>query len=321
MISHVTRFINLNDRDFVIHPKPQDDELLSSWLVRVALANDTAATSFTNMHFREYARNIIWQRDLDIWCPQDLMKRLSEKSHLSKEQILDMTLKSYEGKLQEHINGRTRTRFIQPLGNYCHIKRNGGLRFCPKCLKEDMVPYFRKIWRLSFYTACIKHDCFLHSRCPTCGSPLVIYKHYNERDFTFCYKCGTDLKTAPAHTINKLSYGLKAVECLLQILSEGYGIKFGKKVASIDFFHFLKQINKMIYLWRKTDGVFEHEILGDVIKFNTTTKNKCYEDFITIEEQYLLYSGSCFLIQSDSNFKDFIQNNHILQCHIYKDFR
>ena len=80
MISHVTRFINLNDRDFVIHPKPQYDELLSSWLVRVALANDTAATSFTNMHFREYARNIIWQRDLDIWCPQDLMKRLSEKA-------------------------------------------------------------------------------------------------------------------------------------------------------------------------------------------------------------------------------------------------
>ena len=94
MISHVTRFINLNDRDFVIHPKPQYDELLSSWLVRVALANDTAATSFTNMHFREYARNIIWQRDLDIWCPQDLMKRLSKKSHLSGEQILDMTLKA-----------------------------------------------------------------------------------------------------------------------------------------------------------------------------------------------------------------------------------
>ena len=142
-----------------------------------------------------------------------------------------------------------------------------------------------------------------------------------ERDFTFYYKCGTDLKTAPTHTINKLSYGLKAVECLLQILNQGYGIKFGKKVASIDFFHFLKQINKMIYLWRKTDGVFEHEILGDVIKFNTTIKNKCYEDFITIEEQYLLYSSSYFLIQSDSNFKDFIQNNHILQCHIYKDFR
>ena len=120
-----------------------------------------------------------------------------------------------------------------------------------------------------------------------------------ERDFTFCYKCGTDLKTAPTHTINKLSYGLKAVECLLQILNQGYGIKFGKKVASIDFFHFLKQINKMIYLWRKTDGVFEHEILGDVIKFNTTIKNKCYEDFITIEEQYLLYSGSYFLIQSN----------------------
>jgi len=53
--------------------------------------------------------------------------------------------------------------------------------------------------------------------CTKCGNPM-------EDGMVFCYKCGTDLKTAPAHTINKLSYGLKAVECLLQILSEGYGI-------------------------------------------------------------------------------------------------
>lgn len=320
MISYVTSFINLNDRDFVLHPKPQYNELLSSWLTRVARANDTATTSFTNMHFREYGKNTIWQRDLDIWCPQDLIKRLSEKSHLSKEQIFNMTLKSYEGRLQECIDGKTRTRFIQSLGNYCHIKRNGGLRFCPICLKEDTIPYFRKEWRLSFYTACIKHNCFLHNRCRACGTPLVIYKNYNEKDFTFCYKCGTSLKNASVHTINKLSYGLKAIGCLLKILNQGYGIKFGEKVSSIDFFKFLKQINKMIYLWRKTNGVFDHEILGDIIKLNNTGKNINYEDSIKIEEQYLLYSGSYYLIQSDSNFKDFIQNNEILQCYIYKDF-
>lgn len=321
MISHVTKFINLNNKDFIAHPKPQTNELLSSWLARVARANDTATTSFTNMHFKEYAKNIIWQRDLDVWCPENLINRLAEKSHLSKEQILNMTLKSYEGKLQQHIHGKSRTRFIQPLGNYCHIKTNGGLRFCPICLKEGTIPYFRKEWRLSFYTACIKHGCLMHNRCYLCSAPLVIYKNYNEKDFTFCYKCGADLKNANAYIVNKLSFGLQAIECLLKIIDQGYSTKFGKKVSSIDFFKFLKQINKMIYLWRNTNGVFDHEILGDIIKFNNTGQNINYEDSIKIEEQYLLYSGSYYLIQSNSNFKDFIQNNDILQCYIYKDFR
>ena len=320
MISHVTQFMDLNDKEFLIRPSPQQNELLSSWLVRVARLHDTKTTSFTNMHFKEYPKNIIWQRDLDIWCPENLITRISQKSHLSKEEIFNMTLRSYEGKLREHIHGRTRTHFIQSLGNYCHIKRNGGLRFCPECFKEDKVPYFRKEWRLSFYTACTKHQCFLHNRCPTCNSPLTISKSYNEKDFTFCYKCGTDLKRIKTCTINRSSYGLKAINSLLDILDSGYGIKLGKKVLSVEFFRFLKQINKIIYLWKKRDGVFEYEILADTIQFNQTIQSTMYEDSMTIQEQYLLYSGSYFLISSDANFEYFIQQNKIFPCYIYKDF-
>ena len=54
MISNVTRFIDLNNQKFRVKPKPQEDELLSSWLVRVARAHLTLTTSFTNMHFKEY---------------------------------------------------------------------------------------------------------------------------------------------------------------------------------------------------------------------------------------------------------------------------
>ena len=38
MIYNVTRYIDLNNEKFRIKPKPQEDELLSSWLVRVARA-------------------------------------------------------------------------------------------------------------------------------------------------------------------------------------------------------------------------------------------------------------------------------------------
>ena len=193
MISNVTRFIDLNNQKFRVKPKPQEDELLSSWLVRVARAHLTHTTSFTNMHFKEYRTNIIWQRDLDIWCPDELIERISFKSGYSQDIIFNMTLKSLEGIVTDKITGKTFTPNIRALGNYCHIKTKGGLMFCPECLKEDKIPYFRKIWRLKEHTICKKHNIELLDRCPNCSTPLTISKSFQEKDFTFCYKCGNKL--------------------------------------------------------------------------------------------------------------------------------
>ena len=193
MISNVTKYIDLNNQKFRVKPKPQEDELLSSWLVRVAKAHLTHTTSFTNMHFKEYKSNIIWQRDLDIWCPDELIERISFKSGYSKDIIFNMTLRSLEGIVADKITGKSNTANIRALGNYCHIKTCGGLMFCPECLKEDKIPYFRKIWRLKKYTICKKHNIELLDRCSNCLSPLTISKSFQEKDFTFCYKCGNKL--------------------------------------------------------------------------------------------------------------------------------
>jgi hypothetical protein len=193
MISNVTRFIDLNNQKFRVRPKPQEDELLSSWLVRVARSHLTHTTSFTNMHFKEYRTNIIWQRDLDIWCPDQLIERISFKSGYSQDVIFNMTLKSLEGIVANKITGKSNTANIRALGNYCHIKTKGGLMFCPECLKEDKIPYFRKIWRLKKHTICEKHNIKLLDRCPNCLTPLTISKSFQEKDFTFCYKCGNKL--------------------------------------------------------------------------------------------------------------------------------
>ena len=105
MIYNVTRYIDLNNEKFRIKPKPQEDEPLSSWLVRVARAHLTLTTSFTNMHFKEYKNNIIWQRDLDIWCPDKLIDRISFKSGYSQEIIFNMTLRSLEGIITIKLRG------------------------------------------------------------------------------------------------------------------------------------------------------------------------------------------------------------------------
>ena len=193
MISNVTKFIDLNNHKFRVRPKPLEDELLSSWLVRVARAHLTHTTSFTNMHFKEYRSNIIWQRDLDIWCPDELIERISFKSGYTKGTIFNMTLRSLEGIVANKITGKSNTANIRALGNYCHIKTCGGLMFCPDCLKGDKISYFRKIWRLKEYTICKKHNIKLLDRCPNCLSPLTISKSFQEKNFTFCYKCGNKL--------------------------------------------------------------------------------------------------------------------------------
>lgn len=98
-----------------------------------------------------------------------------------------------EGIITDKITGKSNTPNIRALGNYCHIKKKGGLMFCPECLDEDKIPYFRKIWRLKEHIICKKHNIKLLSRCSNCSAPLTISKSFKEKDFIFCYKCGNKL--------------------------------------------------------------------------------------------------------------------------------
>ncbi len=65
---------------------------------------------------------------------------------------------------------------------------------------------------------------------------------------------------------------------------------------------------------------WKRELLAETIHFDKTIKKVAYENYIAIQEQYLLYSGSYFLTSSNVNFKNFIQQNKIFPCYIYKDF-
>lgn len=290
LVSHVSKFMKLKDAPFLVKHEPLEDELLSSWLARIARDHKTLTTSFTNMHFPEYRKNIIWQRDLDIWASDALLQRLCDKSHVSVDRLKDTTLRSYEGKLVTKIDGKTRTPFIGCLGNYCHIKRNGGLRFCPHCLKEDSIPYFRKYWRLSFYTACLKHHTFMLDRCPQCESALTLSKTFDGKDFTHCYKCGYDLKTAPTENVPSEPYGVKSIEKLMDILNgDEEALSETPFTNSVDFFKEAQKINRKVYRKWRLQGVFDYEI-PQGMSFQTKVNAANYGDYLSVRETYIIYS-------------------------------
>lgn len=185
-----------------VHLKPLPDELLSSWLVRLAHGHGLKLQTFSSMVFGR--DKSIWNRDIDKLAPDWLIDRLFECTGASMETILDTTLKSYEGILYEHLQPNGNTKWILPLGIYNRIRRGYGLQYCPRCLGEDATPYFRKHWRLAFSTICTKHGCYLLDACSKCKSPIAphradmqVRQYFPSADLNaHCWKCGFDLRSA-----------------------------------------------------------------------------------------------------------------------------
>jgi len=186
-----------------IRYKPLPDELLSSWLVRLAHGHGLKVQTLCNLTFG--AQRQIWNRDIDRLAQPWLRNELSVRTGASAASIFHTTLQSYEGILYRRFRTAGALPWILVQQMY-HRKRNGhGLQFCPTCLAEDSVPYFRKHWRIALVTVCVKHHTMLLDRCPGCGTAIAIHRVDMTKadmgvppDLCFCHSCELDLRFAQA---------------------------------------------------------------------------------------------------------------------------
>lgn len=185
-----------------MHPQPRSDEILSSWMVRLAHANGAKVHSFYALEFGRDRQ--IWNRDIDRMAPDWLLKGLAERTRIDSSHIYQMSLRAYESILYERHNDSGNTRWILPLGIFHRTRRRRGMQYCPLCLASDEVPYFRKHWRLAFYTECDLHGVMLRDACPNCESPIVFHRaELGKRNLihplsiVHCFQCGQHLATAP----------------------------------------------------------------------------------------------------------------------------
>ena len=68
-----------------IHPHPRPDELLSSWMVRLAHANRYKVHDFYALYFGRERQ--IWNRDIDHLAPDWLLNGLSFHTGIGTEQL------------------------------------------------------------------------------------------------------------------------------------------------------------------------------------------------------------------------------------------
>ncbi len=282
---------------FLLHPQPEEDEILSSWLLRICKAHDTDPGTFVHLHLPEWG-HALWRRDFDIHVKPALIERLSHKSGFSTDTLYSLTLRSYEGCLFEQVRGFSTVNFIQPLCTHILINTNRAIRYCPLCMKEDGNPYFRKRWRVSFVTACTKHGCFLVDSCQQCGLPLTPKRWHPENGYLYCHSCGFDLISAVPEQIKQDSYGLKAIEDLQKIMATGWVLIEGRPVYSFLFFSVVRHLAKLTYFMGKNSRLLLHESMADEIEFYQGKPTYHLIEEIPLKSQYLIFSGIMNLMEN-----------------------
>ena len=152
--------------------KPYPDESISSWLTRLSFDHGLRRSAL----LRLIGANP--KRDLSSWGIDTLfndaqIRTLTEYTNCSADEILQTTLRTYEGKLFDTTPiGSIPSMWLATKAGEKRLKQAGkgiGTLFCPSCFaKKDQPVYYRKHWRLAVSFVCIECKCYLRESCPHC---------------------------------------------------------------------------------------------------------------------------------------------------------
>lgn len=200
------------------------DEIISSWLVRVALMHGCGPMVLTGNVWPKWR---IWTLDADRFLSEDQLKPLSHISGISLEAFKQTTLHPVASLI---YGGQPPKMAVWPwilaLGTR-NTKRRSGLQFCPFCLSEDAKPYYRLQWRFAWHTGCERHTCSLLDRCCNCGAPVEPHRlNAEESHAAVCATCKACLWEGQTATCP--SDAIAFQEEADKILRQGQGQCLGK---------------------------------------------------------------------------------------------
>ncbi|MBV8035533.1 TniQ family protein [Roseateles sp.] len=199
----MSRGPNTSEPLWPVRYKPCEDELLSSWLTRLAHGMGLKVQTLCNLEFG--SRRQVWNRDIDRLAPPWLLETLCRRTGTSREAAEQTTLRAYEGTFYRKYRASGTLPWMLALQMYHRRWTGYGLQFCPACLADGDACYYRRSWRVALHTVCLKHQCLLLDRCPTCQASLAFVRTELGRHeidelpgLYCCHSCGCDLRQSCA---------------------------------------------------------------------------------------------------------------------------
>lgn len=241
-----------DDLDYwLIRPKPLPDELLSSWLVRLAHGLGCKVQTLTCELLGQ--EKWFWGTDIDRTQDRALLKLLADRTATPLSRVYGTTLASYEGHLWESYSLKGPLQWLTPCLRQGRHRAGKGQQYCPLCLLQDDAPYFRRHWRLACFVVCVEHGVVFQDCCQACGAPIEFHAHDfgsalldEEIGNTKCGRCHTDLREGVADSdVSKAFIAFQ--RSMLEALNEGFSSSLpGAQAYSHLFFQGLVYVIRLL---------------------------------------------------------------------------
>jgi hypothetical protein len=225
-----------------VRPRPLPDELLTSWLSRVALANGTdLGTLLRSVGVSGRG----WLADLDYHAPHALITQLATQAGVSKRCIEASTLRDACGRILGRHQHRSRSAWLLAHDEGVSSLARYGFQYCRRCLAADGTPYLRRHWRFGFVSCCRVHRCYLSSRCGACRRP-VAYRRLTGREesLVVCTWCGKTIAMRGSRRLTVPTPSVTETQGRLLLASEGPTVELadGTSISTADYFRVLHSL-------------------------------------------------------------------------------
>ena len=308
-----------------IHFGPKEDELLSSWLCRLALVHGLTSISFcASVLPQRHPTQLIGMQDIDSYTGKEILTTLAEKTGITSARVASTTLATYEGYLFEGRSPKAWNQWIMPVKLQPHGMKYG-LQYCPLCLDTN-EPYYRRLWRLVFITLCTKHHVQLLDRCKQCDAPVSFIKAISNGRFappsdrlTCCYSCKADLRDVQPEQVNtKVQAGKDEISFQVRLetaLQEGWiEMPGGGMGYTLLYFPVLNRLMKLFAMGRfapslRADLSRKRGISMSNVTF--TRQVPCLTQLGVTERRGLLGMARQLLSNWPKDFIDFCKDNRV----------
>lgn len=218
-----------------LYVEPAPEEVLLSWLLRLATRLRVSARALTTAGFGidDGAVGTQW------WCrPRRwLLVRISQRTGVSLARLQQMTFECFGPAYRDdEASGRFTGRRYDS-----RAPESRGYRFavCGQCLQSDATPYLRRLWLMGWMAVCPDHGCILIERCNACHGRLRVAPFGTRAPFSpdLCTRCGESLLDGPdtrAHpSVVRLQAALLKAKSAGMVELDGLGSLTWKEIVAL----------------------------------------------------------------------------------------
>ena len=180
----------------LLYPRPADEELTSSWLIRLADANELPPSALT----RGLGLPRLWAQDVDLALTTDGLASLARATRLPPERVVQTSLRPMLEQLNGQVNPVGRNPLLVMPEPSTRWQTGRGHPVCCECVNTT-GQLFRG-WRLATTLVCERHRRRLTDLCPHCGVPIHLARpRLNRRtsrtlhhpELNRCTSCGQQM--------------------------------------------------------------------------------------------------------------------------------